>query len=186
MAAVPLLAPVARPVLVALVGLPGAGKSTVARRIARRFPLLVVESDEMRRVLTPEPDYSAEESTRLFGAIHRLIADLLARGVPVLLDATNLVESHREPLRRLAREAAARLVLVLVRAPPGLVRERLARRAGAGSPRAGSEADWSVYLRLRTTFEPIPGRHFTVETAGDTGPALDKIVEELEAGRARA
>ena len=176
----PLPAPVTRPVLVALIGLPGAGKSTMARHIAGRFPLLVLESDGLRRLLTPAPDYSKEESSRLFGAIHRIIAELLARGVPVLLDATNLVEAHREPLRRLAREAGARLVLVLVQAGPRVVRERLSRRAGMALPGAGSEADWSVYLRMRATFEPIRGRHHTVDTARDTGPVLDRIAEELE------
>ena len=176
----PLPPPVARPVLVALIGLPGAGKTTVARRIAGRFPLLVLESDELRRDLIPVPDYSQAESTRLFVAMHRLIAGLLARGVPVLLDATNLVEAHREPLRRLAREAGAKLVLVLVQAAPQVVRERLSRRLGTGLPRAGSEADWSVYLRMRETFEPVRGRHHTVDTAMDTWPVLDQIVEELE------
>ena len=176
----PLPEPVARPVLVALIGLPGAGKSTVARRIAGRVPLLVLESDALRRLLIPAPDHSEEESSRLFGAIHRLVAELLARGVPVLLDATNLAEAHREPLRRLAREAGARLVLVRVQAGPRVVRERLSRRPGTASPGAGSEADWSVYLRMRGTFEPIRGRHHTVDTARDTGPVLDRIVEELE------
>ena len=54
--------PVARPVMVVVSGLPGSGKSYFSRRVASRVPLLVLESDALRRVLFPEPSYTASEA----------------------------------------------------------------------------------------------------------------------------
>ena len=83
----------------------------------------------MRRVLVPSPIYSAAESARLFKGIHELITALLSRGIPVILDATNLSELHRERLYSIAEHTGAKLVLVNIVAPPQLVKERLKARA---------------------------------------------------------
>ena len=175
----PLPSPAARPALVALAGLPGTGKSTFARRLAERLPLVVVESDALRRVLFRRRTYSARESARLFAAIHRLIAQLLARGVVVVLDATNLTERHRGRLSRIAGDAGAKLLVVHVHASEQVVRQRL---AGRGKPGSGgnSEADWAVYARMRGTFEPILQKHYAVDTAVDIEPAVRRVAEELE------
>ena len=175
----PLPSPAELPALVALAGLPGTGKSTFARRLAERLPLVVVESDALRRVLFRRRTYSARESARLFAAIHRLIAQLLARGVVVVLDATTLTERHRGQLSRIAGDAGAKLLVVHVHASEQVVRQRL---AGRGKPGSGgnSEADWAVYARMRGTFEPILHEHYSVNTAVDIEPAVRRVAEEME------
>ena len=173
-------APVPRPILVVVAGLPGTGKSSFSRELAARFPLLVLESDALRRALVPRPRYSAEESARLFRAIHHLMAGLLARKTPTLLDATNLVEAQREPLYRMAQGAGAKLLLVRVRAPQEVVRARLTSRQATADPHERSDAGWEVYQRMRDTYEPIRREHYTVDTSRNVEPVLRRIVEELE------
>ena len=91
-----------RPAFVVLIGLPGSGKSHLAREIIRRRPLALVESDQMRRALFKRPAYTETENTRLFRACHQLLEELLAAGIPALCDATNLRELHRRPLYEIA------------------------------------------------------------------------------------
>lgn len=170
--------PVARPALVVLTGLPGTGKSHFVRRLAERLPLLVLESDALRKVLAPRPTYSPEESRRLFDASHIIIEVLLDRGIRVAFDATNLSEAHREGLYDIADRAGAKLVIVRVRAPEELVRQRLARRTQGLDSDDKSEADWAVYRRMKLGVERIGRRHFVVDTARDIGPALDRVVRE--------
>ncbi|MBC8476820.1 MAG: ATP-binding protein, partial [Dehalococcoidia bacterium] len=126
--------PVVKPAFVVVSGLPGTGKSYFCRRLAERIPVIILESDVMRKTLFPSPTYSTAESARLFQAIHNLIEYLLKKGIPLVLDATNLSERNRERLYHIAYQLDARLVMVCVEAPPEVVQERLRNRAnGTGS-----------------------------------------------------
>ena len=169
--------PVLNPVLIVVSGLPGTGKSSFSNRLAERVPVVVVESDAMRKAMVPSPLYTAEESARLFQAIHGLIDLLLERCVPVLLDATSLVEADREHLYQIAGRHSAKVILVRVEAPPEVVRQRLERRAKDAHGHA--DADWEVYQRMRPSQEPIRRNHMVVDTSGDIGPAVEKIVREI-------
>ena len=123
--------PMVEPALIVVSGLPGTGKTYFSQKLAERLPFIVLESDALRRVLFPSPDHSPQESSRLFQACHHLIEALLKKGIPVILDATNLAERHREYLYSIADRLGVKLILVSVEASPQVVHERLkARRAG--------------------------------------------------------
>ncbi|OGO30041.1 MAG: hypothetical protein A2Z29_06385 [Chloroflexi bacterium RBG_16_56_11] len=171
-------APEAKPTIVVVSGLPGTGKSSFSRRLAERLPFVILESDALRKALFAEPTYSATESARLFNTIHFLIDGLLKKGMPLILDATNLSERYRERIYSIADHRQARLILVLVQAPPGVVQERLKARAGRRDSSESSEADWAVYEKLKTTAEKIRRNHFVVDTSRDITPIIEKIVRE--------
>jgi predicted kinase len=171
-------APEARPAFIVVSGLPGTGKSYFSRRLAERLAYPVLESDALRKRLFRRPVYSAAESAMLFRAIHELLEDLLGRGIPLILDATNLSERHRRVLYGITGRTGARLVLVGIVAPPALVRSRLEARAAAGE--TISDAGGEVYRKLKLTADRIRRRHFTVDTSQDITPALDDIIRELE------
>ena len=172
--------PVARPALIIVSGLPGTGKSYFSRKLAERLPSVVVESDALRKQLFLTPTYSTEESHRLFAACHRLIEDLLGSGISVILDATNLVEHHREPLYRIAQRLQAKLILVQVEAPREVVRQRLQGRAEGVDPEDKSDAGWSIYQRMKNRVERISRNYFAVDTSRDITPVIDKIVHEAK------
>lgn len=163
--------PTTSPVFVVVSGLPGTGKTHFSRRLAERIPVSVLESDRLRKVLFPSPDYGSGESARLFRAIHCLAEELLASGTSLVLDATSLAERFREPLYGIADRTGARLAVVLVEAPPEVVRRRLATRA--------TGADWEVYRRMQAEVEPIRRRHFVVDGSRDTTLTIDKVVREV-------
>ena len=172
--------PVATPTLILVSGLPGTGKSYFSRRLAEQLPSAIVESDALRKRLFASPTYSAQESHRLFNACHRLIEELLSKGIPVILDATNLVERHREPLYRIARRLGVKLIIVKVEAPRELVRQRLQGRAEGVDPVDKSDACWSIYQKMRTRVEKIRRNYFAVDTSRDITPVIDKIVREAK------
>ena len=102
---------VVRPAFIVVSGLPGTGKSFFCGKLAEKSSFLIVESDAMRKVLCSAPIYSAEESARLFVALHSLIEELLQKGIPVIFDATNLVEQHREHLYHVGDKTEQRVLL---------------------------------------------------------------------------
>lgn len=172
----PLPEPAAKPFFIAVSGLPGTGKSYFCRRLVEKLPAVLLESDALRKALFPAPSYSAAESASLFRSVHALIERLLAKGISVVLDATNLSERNREYLYNIADKAGARLILVQVSAPPRLVRERLEKRQEAASEK--SDADWQVYEKMKASVEKIQRKHYVVDTSKDISPAVERIVRE--------
>ena len=170
--------PMVKPPFIMVSGLPGSGKSYFCRRLQERLPFPIVESDALRRALFPSPDYSIRESNRLFHACHLLIEGLLREGIPLIFDATNLVERHREQLYRIADRVGARLLIVRVEAPAELVRQRLEDRFRGADPLDQSEANWRVYQQMRASVQKIRRNHFAVDTSRDITPVIDKIVRQ--------
>lgn len=169
--------PVVKPAFIVVSGLPGTGKSYFCNKLAERLHFVILESDVLRWALFPSPRYDPTESQRLFQAIHFLIEGLLKRGVPLILDATNLSERYREHLYSIADHLDVRLVLVKVEAPPDVVRERL--KARQEDPQRKSDADWGVYQKMRSSVQKIWRNHYVVDTSRDITPVLDKIVRAV-------
>jgi predicted kinase len=168
--------PQVKPRLIVVSGLPGVGKSFLCRRLTEKLPFLLLASDALRRVLFPSPQYHDHENKQLFSACHVLIEELLKKGIPVIFDATNLLEHHREYLYRAAERAGANLILVWVEAPPRVVRQRLLAREITAGRQSDSEAGWEVYSKMRPRREKIPRNHLVVDTSQDITGAVDKIM----------
>ncbi|MCD6443617.1 adenylyl-sulfate kinase [Candidatus Bathyarchaeota archaeon] len=142
-------------------GLPSSGKSTLARGVAERLRRLgvkveVLESDELRRVLTPNPSYSEEERRWFYGVLV-YIAGLLARnGVNVIIDATG----NRRAYRELARKRFERFVEVYVRCPL----EVCMRRDVKGLYRKALEGVVKTLPGLQTPYEEPRNPEIAVDT----------------------
>lgn len=175
----PLPEPEAQPTVIVVSGLPGTGKSYFCLRLSERLPFIILESDALRKKLFPNPTYTAEESAYLFRTIHYLIEDLVKKGMPIIFDATNLEEKHRERIYNIAERLNARLIIVRTEAPPELVQQRLEQRMVSKNNKDNSDADWSVYQKMRTTVDKINRRHFTVDTSKDITQVIDKIIREV-------
>lgn len=170
--------PVVRPPFVVVSGLPGTGKSYFCTKLAERLPFVILESDALRKTLFSPPSYSPEESAHLFRTLHLLIERLLRKGIPLILDATNLSERDRERLYNIADRLDARLILVRVEAPPQLVYQRLKARKNGGNVGDNSDADWEVYRKMKPSVQKISRRHYVADSSRDITPVLDKVVRE--------
>lgn len=172
--------PMVKPAFIVVSGLPGTGKSHFCSQLAERLPFIILESDALRKTLFPSPGYSSAESSRLFRVCHLLIESLLKKGIPLILDATNLSERFRERLYNIADRLGAKLILVRVEAPAEVVRERLKARRDGANPESKSDADWEVYQRMKPAVQRIHRNHYVVDTSRDITPVLDKIVREVK------
>jgi predicted kinase len=168
----------ARPALILLSGLPGAGKTTFARALGERLPLVHVESDAIRRTMTPEPTYSFRESGAVFARVEAMARAALTQGEHALIDATNLTNRDRKRFLRLAQAMDARLIAVRLTAPDAVLRERVT------GPREGhSQAGVPVLERMKGRPQPLPVPSIVVDTRYGLGPAIDlilKIVNDQE------
>ena len=174
--------PLPKPFLIVMTGLPGTGKSHFAKKLRTRLPLLVMESDRLRKALVPNPKYTAAESARLFAACHLLIEEFLRQGRRVLFDATNLTEKFRQPLHLIARRTGAPLLIVRCTAPREVVRSRLSERGAGAHPSDYSDAGWLIYSRMSPYEEAVQGRHLNVDSSQDISGAVEEVVRLVWSG----
>src|SRR5262252_1077568 len=112
-----------------MVGAPGTGKSRLARRLGAALDAQVVESDRVRKQLFAEPRYTGSEHAAVYGWCHNLLRSALVVGRSVIFDATNLEERIRRRVYDIVDRCQARLAIVWATCPPGVVQERMLRRA---------------------------------------------------------
>lgn len=112
-----------------ITGPPGSGKTTLARGAAaaleaRGIFVKVLELDEIRRVVTPQPTSNDAEGEIVYRALAYMAKLLTEAGVPVIIDAT----AHRRAWRDLAREMIPAFAEIQLRCPIGVCRAREQRR----------------------------------------------------------
>ena len=161
--------------LVSLAGLPGSGKSHLAHQICAATGALVVRTDEVRRVLFPEPSYSPEESSAVYLACFAAVRALLHDRYAMVFDGTNGRRSGRRLLGAIARIERADHASVLVEAPPDVVRERITRRAAGLAPSFGSEAGVAIYERMAASEDYGGYFDLVVNSDGDIQPTIMKL-----------
>ncbi len=144
----------AAPTLLAIGGLSGSGKSSLARRMAPKLGsvlgAVIIRSDEVRRELfgasapsaLPASAYTDDASAQVYDRMCARAARVLASRTSVILDAVFLWEADRERAERTARDAGAAFAGVWLEAP-------LATRVARVNARQGdaSEADARVAER---------------------------------------
>ena len=165
-----------QPLLVAMCGLPGTGKSYFAAKLTEQVPFLVLETDRLRKVLVEHPKYTTAEHRRVFRSCYQLINHYLSNGYSVLFDATNLNEEFRTYLYDISESTGAPLAIVHATAPMNTVRRRLKQRKADRHADTYSDAGWLIYTRLVPVEEPVRREHYALDTSKDIAPVLEQVV----------
>jgi hypothetical protein len=156
--------------LVAVCGLPGAGKSTVARRVADRTGGVRLRTDVIRRDVVDDPAYTRAERRRVYEEMYHRARPHLDDGATVVLDATFESGLQRRHAARVAADAAAPFELVCVVCDPAVAVERIRARRGDAS-----DADLAVRYRFRETFDPLVLDHLTVDNSGTLAATYEQV-----------
>ena len=134
-----------------ITGIPASGKSTLTRALktlldARGIAVAVLESDQLREILTPEPRYDEKERATFYGQMTSIGALLVRQGVPVIFDAT----ANRREWREAARRAIPRFIEVYVDSPLEVCMDRDPK----GIYRQAREGAASSVPGLQDAYEP--------------------------------
>jgi protein-L-isoaspartate(D-aspartate) O-methyltransferase len=161
-----------------ITGLPGSGKSVIARAAAELLrtkgrPVTVLEMDVVRRVLTPTPTYSDVERDAVYRAFVYIGACLVEHGQPVIFDAT----AHRRAWRELARATIKNFAEVQLHCPLAVCRLREAERPRGNAP-------VGIYARSAQAGARVPGVNVDYEFARAPELDTDTVTRSVEAAAA--
>jgi aminoglycoside phosphotransferase family enzyme/predicted kinase len=146
--------------LIAVGGLSGSGKSTIARRLAPTFGsspgAVILRTDEIRKRLAGveptgrlDPDaYSLQSSARVYGCLFETADWCLKAGRAVVLDGVFLRPEERQRAEDLARENNVRFQGLWMEATPDVLLDRVSARRGDAS-----DADQTV-VRSQLKLDP--------------------------------
>jgi len=157
--------------LVAVSGVPGTGKTTVAEALAERLDATVLRTDVVRKELYDAPEYTEAETEAVYETVLDRAGERLA-DESVVIDATFRTRAVRETARTVAERAGADFRLVGVDCDDAVVRERIRDRTDDES-----DADIEVYELICEEYEPLDSPDLVVDNSGTLAETFTQLDE---------
>lgn len=149
--------------IVVVCGLPGTGKTTIAKKLAPVINAIVLSTDKIRKELIPNPTYQKEERALIFDVMILLAKYLHSADKNCILDATFNKEYSRNQVKNDLKVSEDQFFVVECICPEKIILSRLENRKDDYS-----DADIFVYRQMKKIYEPITSKHITIDTSLDS------------------
>lgn len=167
-----------RPLIIFVIGLPGAGKSFFARQFADTFNAPLVSYDYLRYQMFPDPAFSDAEDTLIAQIAGHEFSEFLKTQRSIILDGGNNDYVDRQNLMQLAKKKGYGSLLVWVQTDERSARKRATKR----SPRREGDAlnmsmtDHNFDIAKASFMAPGKGEDFVVISGKHTYSTQAKVV----------
>lgn len=156
--------------IIIVFGLPGSGKSFFASQLARKLNAGYINSDELRRELFTVRTYTEQEKMDVYERMREKMNNAIQHHVTLVLDGTFYRESIRKTFRGDVPDKND-LWFIEVTASEPVIRTRLAK------PRLFSEADFEVYKKIKSQWEPMKEDHLVIKS---TNSNIEEMLKKAE------
>jgi len=161
-----------KPVIVAIIGLVGSGKSSVAQELAKHIGATVIEGDDIRIELRKQ----SERYEKSRAIAENVAIEVVKQGGNVVLDSDFVDEKKRASVREKARKAGVRLVFVRTHCDLDVMVGRVLTATyrnrvddffgGASSKWTGSEQSKGAAVKVREMWRRTPHHYRWVNQGG--------------------
>jgi len=141
---------------IAIMGLPGSGKTFLAKELAKKINAVIISSDTVRIELKQTGKYDIKTKLEIYHAMLKLMDAAITQKQNVILDATFYKENIRHLFKEKAAEHQCPLYFIEMKAAESIIKERVDKK------RPDSEADFEVYLKVKSEFEPLQEAHLVL------------------------
>ena len=172
--------------IVILAGLPGTGKSTLARALALRLGGAVLDKDEIRAALFQSAyiEYSAAQDDFCQEIMLQTAAYLLAKdaGLHVLLDGRTFSRRYqRERTMEFCRQVGTTWTMLECVCAEQTAVARLAEAMAQHSHPAANRTP-QLYRQIKDAWEPIEGSKLVIDTDASLDLCVDRALRYLIPG----
>jgi predicted kinase len=170
--------------LIAMAGLPGTGKSTLAHLLADRLPAVILDKDVVRAALfhPAEIEYSTRQDDFCVTVMLHTVEYLLDRNTDrhVILDGRTFSRRYQvDDVRAFARRLGTSCAFIECVCSDETVRRRLERDVVEGRHPARNRT-YEMYLSVKARAEPIEGPKLVVDTDGDLGQCVQRCLAYIQ------
>ncbi len=158
--------------LIIICGLPGTGKTTMARALAKRLGFVHLNTDIIRKKYFKQRKYSEREKMQVYALMFNGAERQLSRSKNVILDATFYKNTQRKKAISLAKKYKIAYFIIECVANENKVRKWIERRK---KTKTASEANFSIYKKVKKQFEPIKEKHLRINCE----ESIDKRVRRV-------
>lgn len=156
-------------------GLPGVGKTTLAKEMAPLLNAVVLSTDKIRKQLIKEPTYSRRERRLVYDVLLLIAKYLHDAGTNCILDATFNKQKSRNQVKKTFGLKENQLPIVECVCPEKVVISRLHERK-----LDYSDADFCVYKKMQKIFESVKGFHIVVDTRNPVKKNAEFVVKKIK------
>ncbi len=159
-----------QPAMIIIVfGLPGSGKSYFAGHLRKEINAVLFNTDMIRDEIDQKGKYEERTKQLVYKEMLRKTLENLKNGSDIIVDGTFHKRDRRKDFISAAIKNKTELRLIEIRASEHTIKTRLAQK------REYSEADYSVYLKLKAEFEEEYSYHLVLWS--DSLPIEDMIIK---------
>ena len=156
--------------IIVICGLPGTGKSFLANKLSSHVNATVLSTDKLRKELFEKPTYTAWERRLIYDVLFLLAMYLHSAGISCILDGTFNMEKSRSEIKEFLNLTNDQFHIIECISPEDIILTRLLLRKDDYS-----DANVSVYLKMKKIYEPVRQNHLSINTA----QSIDKNIERI-------
>lgn len=169
--------------IVIIAGLPGTGKSTLARALAKRLPGVVLDKDSIRASLFPQAyvEYSLSQDDFCGEIMLQTAAYLLSKHpeLKVLLDGRTFSRRYqRDRVIEFCSQLGTTWATLECVCSEATAIGRIAEAVAANSHLAANRTP-EVYREIRKAWEPIDQPKLVIDTDGNLESCVDRALHYL-------
>ena len=139
--------------IIAVYGLPGTGKSTFAKDLAKKLNAYHLDSDVVRKNAGLAGKYDLESKFKVYHEMANEMAEIILSGKSVIIDSTLFLEDSRQVFIDKADEIGATIFFIEVKAGESTIKQRIK------NSHRETGADYDVYKKIKSEFEPFNYSH---------------------------
>ncbi len=166
------------PLLIMFVGIPGSGKTALAKRLAEELSAVILNSDGIRMsmwhsleaIQATHASLEERKANNLltFGAMNYAADQILAAGYSVVYDCNANHRYERDQKHAIAQEHGARSVIVRIRVPYDISLRRIQEREVTHDQRQiSADKAQEVLDHFTKEIEEPDSDEFTIEISGE-------------------
>ena len=170
--------------LVLIIGLPGTGKSTLARALASILPTTILDRDKIRDAVFPleDLDYSEEQNEIASQITYKVAEHIFNRNKDrnIILDGRPYSKRAQiKVVEDLAKRVGHCLKVIYCWAPDEVVRKRLEQDM-KDLKEMQSVRTFDKYLRIKMSFNEVKIDHIKVDTSIPFKKVIELVIEYLK------